>query len=1032
MRPCSLLLTVVLCWSLLSPWAMAQPTAIDVVYTGNEGGVTGLSVIAEEANLFASPPDWELADFSLDMPAYRQGRYLLIDPEGHLSTERFRRFLQARPIRIEAGIPTTLIDSNYSLQLQWPLLAKPWAAEALLRLNGDPPKFPDLFEKSAMVMPVVNASGDRLWLVRNDGKPRYRLADFGLKFPEILPSPSPVATSVGSDQVAAGSDGQAALLVVSGSESPTVGSDAQSLPLANGSDRTAVAGMVPQMPSRPSPPPTVEPPVRFGDVDFSSLHRWEPVLAGRAKVRYAGRETRWLMVSKQLGTWDRRVAMIRRALDRRPGALLIGTGNTIDKQRTITTDEARRISIEAVRELPYTAFLPSAAEFALPLADFRNFSHQVPLLAANVVSPDPEVELPPYRLAKVGGVTVGVVGVVDREALRDAGVARMDAGWKVNDPLKAAQATIKELRQQGIQTIVLVTDLSYRDLQEFEHQLEGVSLLIGGGEYYPSDLGLQRQVDLDNAGLARVPRPLMIVAPRPFRFGAVRLSVDGDGRRTYPVSLRHQSWRISDDEPGDAAFAWKVAALREATQVQREYALLPDVRRLASKDGTPADATQIYYSPIQWTRLVGGLVREELQAELVVLPTLRQFWNVGGPVPAYVVDGWLAGQDRLVRLTLTGAQLTRLNELAASHDALVTAGYDPALGKVNGTALGSSERYRAIVSDRVLSNPRFAEVFSGLTKPYDSVGELKPFVLARLEQFRRDVPGYPEAMTETLQRWMTDDGSRLESRFTVNFEEMGINLLSFQNVNQSSYGQVRNTRINTPENSTVGGQGRVSLNFASEWISWTGRVKAAYQQLQLVDKVQENADDLVLTSDLRFNFWRVPLANTAVQVTPYLFSSYDTEFTPLIDSATGKANAVQRDFDGIAGLVASPGFGLQDVKLGTIVRYDATAEVLRPGLQLAAIFERELNSANHIKLRLGADLRHYFTVAAPTPDQLGFLGDISASLVVPIWQNLNLTLGTNALLYRGQAGGDPWGVSFNPTVGLSYGGVWKPRWGLSF
>jgi hypothetical protein len=1029
----------------LAPVAWAAPVPIDIIYTGNEGGITGNYLAVDEIHLFAGLPGWELNDVALNLPAFRQGRYVLIDPDGRLTKSRFLDFFDKRPLRLGQPATAAYARSNYGQFLQWPPSRQAWVLDALSEVNGYPPKFPDLDQRWATVRPVVNAEGDRLWLIRDEDwkRPDAPPPDFEAEHwedPEDIAAAAAAAASEaaavalvaaqaapsdaaahGSNVAASGSDGQALAngsdaRAAVGSDGAAAASDQASLP-ATGSDASAIAQVKPS------------------DLNLTNPFSWEPITGAQGRLRHDGQEARLIMLARNLGRWDRRMHLIKQLHAERPKSLLLSVGNSIDRPRAASGDQATKESWEAIKTLPYAAFLPSQAELRLPLGQFRQLSQDLPLVAANVTPPDSEINLPPYRIVDVQGHKVGIVGIVDREGLRDAGVAKIDAGWLVKDPTKAAKATIAELTKQGIATIILLTDMSHTVLQKLESELTDVSLIIGDARVVATDQSYTQELRFDKADEARHPMTPLTVCPRPYRIGRVRLMLDHDYRHNFILSVTHDAKRLGDDQPGDGQLAWHVAELNDTQSKHLDYPLLPDVRSLGMGETIDAGDMRRWrmYTNQQWSRIAASITRDRIGAELVLLPKLAMPTNVAGQIPAYIVANWLAGDDRLYRIELTGGQLQQISSLDAEFNSVIGAGYDAVIGKVGGRAVTKAERYVAIVSDRVMDNARFVNVFAEARKTAVPVGDLRPLVLGVLEATRSTTPRYPDGAEDRFTRWMGDDGSKMTPRWSVSVEDMGIDALSIQNVNQKEYSQVRNARINIQDSSALGGGAKLTLGYSSEAINWTSRARGVYRQAQLTEKVQETADDLVFTSEARLNLFQIPLGSTAIPLTPYLLASYDTEFTPSFNNTTKLDNPLQKDFDGITGLVLSPGGGWQDVKLGVIARYDFVADVLRPGLQLATGFERTLSDVYPVKLKLSGDLRYYMTVGKPAADQLGFLGDLTAALVLPIWQNLNLTVGFTGLVYRGQAAPqDIWGLNLNPTIGLSYGGTWKPQWGVLY
>lgn len=95
-----------------------------------------------------------------------------------------------------------------------------------------------------------------------------------------------------------------------------------------------------------------------------------------------------------------------------------------------------------------------------------------PRLASNVSGLPPGV-IVGQALRKVGGVTLGILGLADPEGTWPAGV-------QVSDPLAAAQAGVQRLRAQGAQGVVALTGMPRDAARRLARKVPGLQLIVAG------------------------------------------------------------------------------------------------------------------------------------------------------------------------------------------------------------------------------------------------------------------------------------------------------------------------------------------------------------------------------------------------------------------------------------------------------------------------------------------------------------------------------------------------------------------------
>lgn len=94
--------------------------------------------------------------------------------------------------------------------------------------------------------------------------------------------------------------------------------------------------------------------------------------------------------------------------------------------------------------------------------------------AANVAAGQ-GVALDPPRVLDVGGVRLGVFGLANPDDLAAAGLT-------ASDPFEAAAKVVPELRQQGAQVIVALTQLDRSDAQKLARKNLGIDFIVAGRE----------------------------------------------------------------------------------------------------------------------------------------------------------------------------------------------------------------------------------------------------------------------------------------------------------------------------------------------------------------------------------------------------------------------------------------------------------------------------------------------------------------------------------------------------------------------
>jgi len=140
----------------------------------------------------------------------------------------------------------------------------------------------------------------------------------------------------------------------------------------------------------------------------------------------------------------------------------------------------------------------------------------VPLLCANLVRPeDGATAFEPGRVFRVGGVRVGLFGLLREDA--ELGPAR--DSLRVDSPAAAARRMVEELRGQGAQVVVLLSQLGQAGSESLAVQVPGIDLVVAGG-------GVPVKERAVRAGDAQV----VLGGMQGWQVGLAEIALDGRGR----------------------------------------------------------------------------------------------------------------------------------------------------------------------------------------------------------------------------------------------------------------------------------------------------------------------------------------------------------------------------------------------------------------------------------------------------------------------------------------------------------------------
>ncbi|MEO0815007.1 MAG: hypothetical protein AAFY60_19260, partial [Myxococcota bacterium] len=192
----------------------------------------------------------------------------------------------------------------------------------------------------------------------------------------------------------------------------------------------------------------------------------------------------------------------------------------------------------------------------------------------------------------------------------------------------------------------------------------------------------------------------------------------------------------------------------------------------------------------------------------------------------------------------------------------------------------------------------------------------------------------------------------------------------------------RQTRLTTQDNYNFDLRSRLRGTFDGPELAWDNRLRLELSQLVFDSDTgsdrQEPADDIVLTSEVRFNSVEVTFAN----ITPFVQVVGDSEFTPTVDPDTGADNPRQLLLRGLIGAVAQPGPVLRDIRLGAVFERDTVNNTSEIGLQTS--YELRWQLLPELTWESTLEARYFFPGSEDDETSLGLIIQSVNRMLVPV------------------------------------------------
>jgi hypothetical protein len=744
-----------------------------------------------------------------------------------------------------------------------------------------------------------------------------------------------------------------------------------------------------------------------------------------------------------------------------PEPLLVFPGGVIPEH---VTAQERSLCAEATGGLSPAAVVPHSGELSLgPLGlSALAAAHDLPYLAANLVAVGPEAPAPGFRSFLVeerDGLKIAVIGLVGPDMLNGLPV-NVRSQWKLLDPLIAFGAARRAVdEREGRRpdlTVILVATEDGATLKRLEHAT-GADVVLGNFSAR-TQMGRREHYEViskrqGREGVRFAP-PLAPIAGT--RFGVGRVSarfgpsqIQGRARLSAIV---HENRPTEYEGPIDAAYAQRRRTLEERLIAKWNQVLLPDVapiveRHTELQDLVFGDAVLTHgvvrpyrrsvpasFTDRLWMRLVTNVLKEQLHADVALSRNLPRTSGIMGPLQRFFIERWLRHPDAVQLIHMGGAELQALSARLAiqagdllNPDRTFSAGLDPSASRVGGRPIDPKQTYRVVVTDQVVSTSDLGPLLAGretsglfraapaggwIAHPKGAALTIKDVVGGLFESWLDpQSASFDPRNRPSLEALLLDHSDRQLAQWHLQVDELSVRGSSLGNTsNVGTFAPSKETRVNTPEHLSIGFKTAFGVQYDGPDVLWDNRVAAQLQRQEFsaqgqTTTVQEAADDLVLSSELRFNSVKIDLGEHDIPMVPYVQASYDTEFTAIESPTDDDPNATlphQHVVRAALGQIMTPNGWLKEVRLGALFQEDFSERPFRYDLGLVTGAKVELPLLGPASLKSQLDVRYLFPNENDTQSDLGLVVTSVSQIVIPVTSGMNLLVFADYYLVQGK------------------------------
>ena len=776
-----------------------------------------------------------------------------------------------------------------------------------------------------------------------------------------------------------------------------------------------------------------------------NVHHWIPQWSGQVRVQSPNRRDTLFALGAHLHRPERVVAELR-ALRARSSEkhLLLHPGNLV---RPTMETERRRLCGEFTRRLNYDALVPGGSgELGMGPEALEKFAkqHHLPYIAANLFavedSDDEKHRLfPPFVLREIHGKQVAIIAAVSPMQLQTTPAA-IRRRWRVTDPNVEIKKTLKGLIERlgrRPDLLIVLMNLSGKSLDTVDN-VSFADILLGrfrNGDYRSFKRTVEVTRDHELPPDSHYSMAPLLVNGVVQGIGRVRVTFSPESGFARMRKASQESWGIVKEGPADPDVLAELRPKEEVFLARNAETMLPDPAAIISTQKDLHEyvwGDRVLYngkvrnyprafpgimSDLLWGRFVTNALLLDFDADVALSRNLTRRSSTVGSLQREMIDSWLTDADTVLETKIKGTTLTRMAQHIEQHrNSLMSgaiihaAGLDSRSYRVRGRLIDPEQSYRVVLSDSALSLlqksiPEFNGVRTYIPpsmRPNTATEEdgvsLRDAIFTAIDA-RRD-PGQPMS-EQGLSDLLLDYAAIKRPEWSLRIDEASLRASRYANgSNIQTFANTRETRLRTPNGYSVGARTNIALIYDSPKLAWENRVRTDYSK---VVPGQEQADDIVLSSELRLNAIQLQMSDSGMPLVPFVQGAYDSEFSPTDLANSNVEERRQQIGRASIGVVLYPGPRLRELRFGGIAEIDFSD---RSALQ----FEGGLRSSYKLVWSLLSrliwesemDVRFLFEDGDDDQSDLGLIVNAVNRLKVPINEHFAFFAFVDAFGARGK------------------------------
>lgn len=759
-----------------------------------------------------------------------------------------------------------------------------------------------------------------------------------------------------------------------------------------------------------------------------------------------------------VGAMGSRATLIHDLMAKEKNVLLVDLGHQ-DGEMGHGRYERAMVDFSALYALGYKVVVPFEFELAMGLKDLDRITEQFPgigFLASNIKVSDTIFKT--RMVVQYDGIKVGLLGLVSPE-LKDRLPRSSLNQFAIESPLQAAKREIELLRQEGVHSIIVLSNMNPSDNATIAEEIRGIDAIVADMPVRKAPETVRMRVELPDRPLVRPGIPALIARAAANGIGLGHLKMHFRSKtnvaETPSLSLvEHAFLPITDKIPVDMTFMHKILKISKEERRPRGEVLFPaftDLEEAFPKIASYDEITKTgRVSQGLWEEFMAKRLLRQSDAEVAVIRRLEQFPPLVGKLHEREIEQWLWTEDEVVELDMSGADLKALLR-DDIHNELAYDGIDLSKNLILGHRVVDAHQYRITTTDVIYEGSRagyFARarrvhrnfnldsetgkilVLKGreLEETEDHRLSLREFMINELKLVKLKASG-TEQIKLIGNMLLPED--RVSNLTTFSFDRPTI-WTSLNTVNNNEgYERVPESRILAKDAFVAGANGRFVLSREAQRAATDLGFGFAYATQKVrnngtVDNV-ESADDIKLDLTIRPS----TLRTQPDKLQPFARGLFDSEFSPTINSSTNIENPRQLSLRAVGGVLLTTKGNWRNTDIGLVLENDFGRPNPQLGLQSRSQYDKQLGSTRtgFLTYRLRNDLTYFFPAPKDTEANLGLRYNMIHDILIPLFDELSLSVTADLLFFKGKVEQTKQlGLSSQLRVGITYNRLWKPRY----